>query len=409
MFLKAGIKDRESSNFADMMTKTHEEIEDYFKEAKEEKQLPYNEITLRDLIRWVERALTDGIDIKERLSNIAWSIYVSRLRTKSNKVAVEKIIKKGCEYGMIEYITAEKKFCLHHQEFFSITNYHIKIGKRSEQIFKFEESVTLSSAELYKEIALPFLREKLQKDELVSLGHNFIEKIEVILKEGFPNCLNDLFNEFCSLSRSKQEQKLLAENLIKLLRKYNISFSVSSFLEKDIVGKKFIAITKEFKSCWSIMVDALKCRQPILITGEAGCGKSEMVNSLGILLNKPMVHLYVTPDTEPEALVGYMTPKEKCINWNDGIVTKAAKEGKWLIIENLSQAQSTVLERLNPILECPPVWRISERGEAEKKSIDIHEDFRIIAIMTPPTGKRGSERLKRCERYYKFRIVPCPL
>ena len=396
MFLKAGIENSESSNFAYMMTKIHEKIEDYFKEAKEEKQVPYNEITLRDLIRWVERALADGANgTEEQLSNIARSIYVSRLRTKSNQVAVKKIIKKECKHGMIEYFNTEKKISLRKQKDEFLTSYYIDIGKRSEKVFEEKmEPITVSSAELYKEIALPFLREKLQKDQLVSLGHNFIEKIEVILKEGFPNCLNDLFNEFCSLSRSKEEQKHLAKKLRELLGKYNHSFSVSSFLEKDIVGKKFIAITKEFKSCWSNMVDALKCRQPILITGEAGCGKSEMVNSLGILLNKPMVHLYVTPDTEPEALVGYLMPKEKCINWNDGIVTKAAKEGKWLIIENLSQAQSTVLERLNPILECPPVWRISERGEGEKQSIDIHEDFRIIAIMTPPTGKRGSERLR---------------
>ena len=105
---------------------------------------------------------------------------------------------------------------------------------------------------------------------------------------------------------------------------------------------------------------------------------------------------YVTPETEPEALVGQHEPdEEKLVIWKDGAVTEAFENGYWLIIENISEAQSTVLERLNSVLEIPPEWTVTENpndkeNEKEEKK-DKWKNFRVFATMTPP-GK-SSERL----------------
>lgn len=36
--------------------------------------------------------------------------------------------------------------------------------------------------------------------------------------------------------------------------------------------------------------------------------------------------------------------------WHDGVVTTAFKNGEWVLLDNLSQAEASVLERLNPIV-----------------------------------------------------------
>ncbi|KAK3242164.1 hypothetical protein CYMTET_48122 [Cymbomonas tetramitiformis] len=51
------------------------------------------------------------------------------------------------------------------------------------------------------------------------------------------------------------------------------------------------------------------------------------------------------------------------IQWHDGVVTTAYKAGAWLILDNLDEAEPAVTERLNPVLESPPVWSLGERSQ----------------------------------------------
>ena len=89
------------------------------------------------------------------------------------------------------------------------------------------------------------------------------------------------------------------------------------------------AITPAMKQCWLLMLQAIEERQPVLLSGPAGCGKSESVRAFGTLLQKKMLHLHITPQTEPEALVGCLIPTENSVKWQEGIVTRAVRRGFW--------------------------------------------------------------------------------
>ena len=73
---------------------------------------------------------------------------------------------------------------------------------------------------------------------------------------------------------------------------------------------------------------------------------------------------------------------EDKIVWQDGVITDAFINSKWILLDNLNQTESSVLERLNPVLEDPPVWTLTEKGES--MPLDAPNDFRLFATMSPP-------------------------
>lgn len=76
-------------------------------------------------------------------------------------------------------------------------------------------------------------------------------------------------------------------------------------------------------------------------------------------------------ETETASLVGQFLPNDAPplpgaaqdrIVWRDGVVTQAFCGGDWALLDNLSEAEAAVLERLNPLLESPAMWTLTERG-----------------------------------------------
>lgn len=109
---------------------------------------------------------------------------------------------------------------------------------------------------------------------------------------------------------------------------------------------------------------SLRSSHPVLITGNDGCGKSECVSSFGSLFGSEVNVCCLTPETEPSYLVGQLMPKQdKKIEWENGEMTKAYLNGNWILLDNINQAEASVLERLNPIMEEPAVWTLTENGE----------------------------------------------
>ena len=98
----------------------------------------------------------------------------------------------------------------------------------------------------------------------------------------------------------------------------------------------------------------------------AGCGKSAIIQHLALAMGQGLQGCYLTSEVDATALVGQQMPDDEGgdnrIIWQDGAATKAYKQGCWLLIDNLDQADPCVLERLNPLLEQPPTWVLTEQG-----------------------------------------------
>ena len=113
------------------------------------------------------------------------------------------------------------------------------------------------------------------------------------------------------------------------------------------------ALTPRFERALMQCARAVRGQQdgsqlPTLVSGSAGCGKTACVLALAELHNASKLQVYMTGETEASVLVGSFEPRGKRIEWGDGVVTAAVRDGKWVVLDNFAEADSCVLERLNP-------------------------------------------------------------
>jgi midasin len=82
-----------------------------------------------------------------------------------------------------------------------------------------------------------------------------------------------------------------------------------------------------------------------------------------------------------------------CIfEWHDGILVEAMQEGGLLLIDEISLANDSVLERLNSVFEHDRTLVISEKSSKEAVKIIGAEKFRMVATMNP-SGDFGKKEL----------------
>lgn len=186
---------------------------------------------------------------------------------------------------------------------------------------------------------------------------------------------------------------------------------------EDTIGVlPVFVVTNRVLRLWEQVLLSLHVRnEHVIVVGTVGCGKSEAVRALAGLLGRPLEHVYepcsrfvplpigavrrvtdcpvvacryLTPETDAAQLVGQLVPNQASGDrfvFRDGPVTKAVRtSGAWVLLDDVNTADACVLERLNPVLEQPPVWTVTEN--AEDQPLPIPETFRVMATMSPPTG-----------------------
>ena len=55
-----------------------------------------------------------------------------------------------------------------------------------------------------------------------------------------------------------------------------------------------------------------------------------------------------------------------------------------MLLDDINQAEPAVIERLNPLLETPCIWTLTEKGDT--KPLPVPQGFRLFATMTCPSG-----------------------
>ena len=91
--------------------------------------------------------------------------------------------------------------------------------------------------------------------------------------------------------------------------------------------------------------------------------------------------------------------------WIDGILIKAMEQGKWLVLDNANLCSSSVLDRLNPLLEPNGFLSINEHRSADgtAKIVKPNPHFRLFLTMDPRHGE-----LSRAMRNRSIEIFMTP-
>lgn len=135
---------------------------------------------------------------------------------------------------------------------------------------------------------------------------------------------------------------------------------------------------------------SLRGSSPILLVGLPNSGKTTLINDAAASMGQAesLVTLHLNEQTDAKSLLGmYSTsPATGSFAWQPGVLSKAAREGRWVLIEDLDRAPSEVIGLILPIIE---------RGEltiaSRKERIKCADGFKIIATMKSAYNIAGEE------------------
>lgn len=117
-------------------------------------------------------------------------------------------------------------------------------------------------------------------------------------------------------------------------------------------------------------------KKAVLLTGHTGCGKTSLIEQIASRINQPVLRSNMNGQTTVGDFVGMWTVKAGTMNWIDGVLPKAMREGYWIVIDEIDCADASILATLNAVLEKNGVLTLKEKdGEV----ITPHENFRIFA------------------------------
>jgi midasin len=78
--------------------------------------------------------------------------------------------------------------------------------------------------------------------------------------------------------------------------------------------------------------------------------------------------------------------------WVDGPLIDSIKNGHMLLIDEISLAPDTVIERMNSVLEADRKLYVAEKAGSDSESLNSHKCFKFLATMNP-SGDFGKKEL----------------
>lgn len=167
-----------------------------------------------------------------------------------------------------------------------------------------------------------------------------------------------------------------------------VKIGKSCFLKRkpsDPEGQSYVPKIKPYvfpewihSICTDILTDS-----NVLLTGDHGSGKSTVILQIAARVNSPCVRIQCSSDMTVESFLGgYVPSPTGGAMWSDGLLTKAARYGWWVILDEFDTCNASVRTILNGVLEVPNrILSISDKDGGEILSTSnntIHHNFRIF-------------------------------
>ncbi|CAF4073881.1 unnamed protein product, partial [Rotaria magnacalcarata] len=389
---------------------------------------PYAEISIRELLKWVELLLCwqkqnplwsqDATIRAALLSFSAWCVYGARYRAAGRRL-VENILTDNGRGGWgcpalknIKMIVNHVEKCVYFDNVRHPIRFELDINDPIKEWASMFSTVNMEIVDFDSNLwniavqAHLKVHEVLMTNEFIRLhGIYRIDQSwlwDWIISAAQLNILGkrkDFALHGCKMYQCRFRHNKAQETIRTCF--YEI-FKNSDLKQKMNFDDTFVrpempyVLTDRVLSTLKQVCFNMNIKQPILITGAEGCGKSELLLTLASFCGQRVHQLNITPETEPSALVGQLVPNDdkdesgpnygKTLIWQNGCVTQAYTNGQWVLLDNLGTAESSVLERLNPVLEQKPMLILTEKGDVDEQI--MHENYQLVATMTPPDTRQ---------------------
>lgn len=296
--------------------------------------------TLRDLFRWAGRECVGY----EQLAWEGWCLIGEKMRSKEDRVMVKEVIEQTMRVELHIDETIDREF----NELMEIVAEDMKVREITETVVWTRASKRL----------LVMVNKCLKYDEPVLLvGDTGAGKTTI-----------------CQVLAELYKRQLLILNVHQ-------NTEVSDFIggQRPVRGRD--ALEDEFAS----LVDSVANVLNVTLTGDANIDADALVeawNSDQTLIPQESIDRIKVLKGRLGAL----------FTWVDGSLTQAMKLGEYFLIDEISLADDSVLERLNSVLEPSHLLVLAEKGGEKVEELRGHQNFRVLATMNPG-GDYGKKEL----------------
>ena len=136
-------------------------------------------------------------------------------------------------------------------------------------------------------------------------------------------------------------------------------------------------------------------RFPVLLQGPTSSGKTSMVEYLAKISGNKFVRINNHEHTDLHEYLGtYVSGPDGHLEYQEGILVHALREGCWIVLDELNLAPTDVLEALNRLLDDNRELFISETQQV----IQPHANFMLFATQNPAGMYGGRKILSRAFR-----------
>jgi nitric oxide reductase NorQ protein len=142
-------------------------------------------------------------------------------------------------------------------------------------------------------------------------------------------------------------------------------------------------------------------RMPVMLTGPTGCGKTRLVEHMGVLLQRPVVTISCHDDLTSSDLVGRFMVTGGDVVWTDGPLTRAVKAGAICYLDEVVEARHDSLAVLHSLTD----HRRSLYLDRASEVVEAPDAFMLVCSYNP--AYRSS--LKELKPSFRQRFVTLPM
>ncbi|KAL8948650.1 MAG: hypothetical protein Q9222_005182, partial [Ikaeria aurantiellina] len=165
-----------------------------------------------------------------------------------------------------------------------------------------------------------------------------------------------------------------------LLLRDQTHYVITPFIERNLLNLVRATSTRRF---------------PVLLQGPTSTGKTSMVEYLANISGHKFVRINNHEHTDLQEYLGtYVSGDDGQLQYQEGILVQALREGFWIVLDELNLAPSDVLEALNRLLDDNRELFIPETQQIVRP----HENFMLFATQNPPGLYGGRKVLSRAFR-----------
>ena len=158
------------------------------------------------------------------------------------------------------------------------------------------------------------------------------------------------------------------------------NFIVTPFVERNLLNLVRATMTRRF---------------PVLLQGPTSSGKTSMIEYLAKISGNRFVRINNHEHTDLQEYLGtYVSGVDGSLQYKEGVLVRALREGSWIVLDELNLAATDVLEALNRLLDDNKELLIPETQQIVRP----HENFMLFATQNPPGMYGGRKVLSRAFR-----------